>query len=131
MTNAPDSLKKEIKKLGGSLQDSISQLQKLYMNPQDTKGIQRFDDKLNAYLWRASGYIRDSNGAPSQMAEYSTQQAKMKIQEVLEKVNTFFENDWKPYRTKVENARPPLFKDLPPIKSVSYTHLTLPTTPYV
>ena len=117
MTNAPDSLKKEIKELGNAMRDSISQLQNLYMNPQDTKGIRRSDNKLRSYLWRASGYIWDSNGEPSQMAEYSTQQANTKIKEILGKINTFFESDWKDYRSKVEAARTPIFKDYQPIRT--------------
>ena len=116
MTNAPDSLKKEIKTLGSAMRDSISQLQNLYMNHQDSKGIHRSDDKLQSYLWRASGYLWDSTGKPGQMAEYSIQQAKSKINEVLEKVNTFFENDWKEYQSKVEAARSPIFKDYQPIR---------------
>ena len=116
MTNAPDSLKKEIKKLGNEMRDSINLLQELYMNPQDTKGIRRSDDKLLSYLWRASGYIWNSDGQPSQMAEFSTQHAETKTQEVLNRLNSFFENDWKDYRKKVEAARSPIFKDYKSIK---------------
>ena len=116
MINAPDSLKKEIKTLGASMQDSIAQMQDLYMTPQDAKGIQRSDDKLNSYLWRASRYIWDSDGEPSQMAQYSTQQAATKVEEVLEKLNTFFENDWKTYQSKVEAAQTSIFKKYKSIK---------------
>jgi hypothetical protein len=35
---------------------------------------------------------------------------------VIEKVNTFFTNDWAKYQTKVEAARSTLFKKYEPIK---------------
>ena len=116
LANAPDSTKKEIQKLGKSLQDSISTMMKLYMLPQDAKGIQRSANTLNTALFRANYYLRSSDGAPNQMARFSIKNATEKTEEILEKVNTFFEKDWKDYRAKVEANRQPLFKDYEPIK---------------
>ena len=116
MVNAPDSIKTEIKKLGKSLTDSISQLQYLFTSPRDAKGIQRRDDRINSYLFTAAGYIYDSLGKPSQMAQYSTAKAEEKITDALIKLNAFFEIDWKDYRAKVEAAQTPIFKDYKQIK---------------
>jgi hypothetical protein len=98
------------------LTDSISQLQYLFTSPRDAKGIQRRDDRINSYLFTAAGYIYDSPGKPSQMAQYSTAKAEEKITDALIKLNAFFETDWKDYRVKVEAAQTPIFKDYKQIK---------------
>ena len=116
MVNAPDSVKTEIKKLGKSLTDSISQIQYLFTSPRDAKGIQRRDDRINSYLFTAAGYINDSPGEPSQMAQFATAKAEEKVKDALIKLNAFFEIDWKDYRTKVEAAQTPIFKNYEQIK---------------
>ncbi len=116
MVNAPDSVKTEIKKIGKSLTDSISQIQHLFTSPRDAKGIQRRDDRINSYLFTAAGYIYDSPGEPSQMAQFATTKAEEKVKDALIKLNAFFEIDWKDYRTKVEAAQTPVFKNYKQIK---------------
>ena len=116
LSNAPDSLKKEINKIGKALQDSIGQLEELYMQPQDFKGIQRSTGKLNSTLFSASRYINASKGAPNQGAQISIDQAKAQTAEVLEKINTFFNKDFSDYQKKVEAVQFSLFKGFEPIK---------------
>ena len=76
MEYAPDSLKKEITKMGKSLQDSIKQLEEKYMMPDGLKGIQRDPNLLQGQLWRTSSYIRASNGSPNQSARIMMDQTK-------------------------------------------------------
>ncbi|MEM1322402.1 MAG: hypothetical protein AAGG75_19220 [Bacteroidota bacterium] len=116
MINVPDSTKKEIAKMGKTMKDSISQLMNLYMNPENTKGIIRSSDKLNSYLYRANRYISDSKGAPNQMAQLTTEQAKAKVEEVLGRINAFFDKDWAAYQEAVEQVQYSLFKAYDPIK---------------
>jgi len=116
LVNAPDSVRKEIKKLGKELQDSISTLQHLVLSPRDAKGIQRSDNRLSSSLFTAMRYIRGSQGTPNQMAQITTAQAEQKTRDFLKKVNDFFENDWKDYRAKVEAAQSPIFKNYNKIK---------------
>ncbi|MEM6965600.1 MAG: hypothetical protein AAF573_12590, partial [Bacteroidota bacterium] len=116
MVNAPDSLKKQIKKLGKAMTDSITQMQLLYVTPQDAKGITRSDDRLNSKLFTASRYIGGSDGKPGQMAQFATAHAKERLEEVLEKVNKFFAKDWKDYQEKAEAARTSIFKDFEEVK---------------
>jgi photosystem II stability/assembly factor-like uncharacterized protein len=116
MINAADSTKKEIKKLGKSMQDSITNLQNLFTDEPGLKGIQRNPNTLNGHLSTASRYIRASEGAPGQMARFAIAKAENEATEVITKVNKFFDGDWKDYRAKVEAAQRPLFKDFDPIE---------------
>ena len=110
MINAPDSTKKEIVKLGKSMKDSITTLQKLFTDEPGQKGIQRNPNTLNSHLFRASGYIRASDGAPNQMAQFATKKAEAEAEKVITAVNKFFEKDWLEYQQKVEATRHSLFK---------------------
>ncbi len=116
MVNAPDSTKKEIKKLGKAMLDSLTNLQNLFTDQPNLKGIQRNPNTLNGRLFAASRYIRASDGAPNQMAQFATKKAKAETARILNKVNTFFEKDWKDYQEQVEAARHSLFKEFKPIK---------------
>ena len=116
MVNAPDSTKKEIKKLGTAMKDSLAILKKLYMMPSGLKGIQRSSENLRSSLFQTRSYINASDGAPNQMAQFSLKKMNKEALETLEKVNTFFENDWRDYRTRVEEERGALFKDWEPIR---------------
>ncbi len=116
MVNVPDSTKKEIKKLGKSMQDSIKNLQNLFTDEPDLKGIQRNPNTLNGYLFDASGYIRSSDGAPNQMARFATKKATLEAKKTLDAVNQFFEKDWKNYQEEVEAIQRSLFKEYEQIK---------------
>ncbi len=116
MVNAPDSTKTMIKKLGGTMQDSISQLMNLFTNSQDGKGIQSSNHTLNSKLFRANAYINASDGPPNQMARFSIAQAREKATEVIAQVNQFFQEDWSKYQIEVESKRHSLFKSYQPIQ---------------
>lgn len=118
LEQVPDSTKQEIIKLGKSLTDSIQQLENLYMLPEGLKGIQRTPDVINAYLYTASSYLNSSDwskGTPSQMAIFAVEQARMKVQEAIEKINQFYAEDWKDYQEKVESVPRPVFEAKEPL----------------
>jgi len=116
MVNAPDSTKKDIKKLGAALQDSLDNLMELYMMPEGLKGIQRTSENLTSSIWQARSYISASDGAPNQMAQFSLTKVRKEATETFEKVNAFFENDWKDYQAEVEAARASLFEEVKVIR---------------
>ncbi len=116
LTNAPDSLKKEISKLGKSLQDSIASLEKRYMVPDGLKGIQRDPDNLQGKLWRTSSYINASEGAPNQSARIMIEQTRKEVAAVLDDINRLMEKDFAEYRKKVEAVQFSLFKTWEPVK---------------
>lgn len=115
--NAPDSTKKEITKLGKSLKDSILTIQKMFLGPRDVKGIVRSSDALTNSIFKALQLVGSSFGKPQANAMIATAEAKSNVEKVLNKVNQFFETDWKKYQEKVEAARFSLFKKYEPIKN--------------
>ncbi len=116
LVNAPDSLKKEIVELGKALQDSIKNLEKVYFDPPNQKGIQRNPNTLRSTLFRASSYIGNSEGEPSQSAQIMTEKARREVTDVVDKINALFENDFAEYQKKVEEVQYSLFKDYEPVK---------------
>ncbi len=115
LVNAPDSVQTQISDLGKALRDSISQLEKLYMEPEDIKGIQRNPDDLGSSIGRARRYVSDVEGAPSQMARLTVAQLRTQTEEVLTQINALLENDFQAYQQAVEAIQFSLFKDLSPV----------------
>ncbi len=109
--NVPDSSKKEVMKLGGSLRDSISALKNEFFQQKEPKGIQRDPDNLNAYFYRALGYIGGGPGAPNATTQLAIRHATMDADYLVGRINTLFDQSWKNYRTQVETVRYSLFKD--------------------
>jgi photosystem II stability/assembly factor-like uncharacterized protein len=111
LVNIPDSTQTQIKDLGKVVTDSLKTLEYLFLSPENQKGIRRNDTALMSSVWRTYSYLSSSGGAPNPTAEIVIQQSEEKINEALEKVNAFFDKDWKAYREKVEAVERPLFKE--------------------
>ncbi len=116
LVNVPDSTKKEIEKLGKAMKDSILTIQKLFMAPNDQKGIVRVSGALMDDVQKASFLLGTSPGKPSSNGQAAINAAKIKTKDVIGKVNQFFEKDWVKYQQKVEAARSSLFKKYEPIR---------------
>lgn len=109
--NVPDSLKKDVNKLGGALKDSINVLKDKFFTHKEVKGIQRNPDVLNAQFYKALGYINGGQGAPNATAQIAIAEAKREAEAIIGQVNVLFETQWKEYRAKAEAVRYSLFKD--------------------
>ena len=114
--NAPDSVKTQVSKWGKAVKDSIANLQKLFLSPRDAKGIVRTAGVLSDALQRAQFMLGSSQGKPQGNALTAVAKAKKQATEVIDKVNTFFENDWKKYQEQVEMVKYSLFKKYEPLK---------------
>lgn len=115
LANAPEDTKKELSKTGKALQDSIAQLEKLYMDPEGLKGIQRTAENLSNTLRSARRYLSDISGEPSQMATLTLEAARKETREVLAKINEFMSGDFAGYQQQVEAVQYSLFKEFEPI----------------
>ncbi|MFN0212753.1 MAG: WD40/YVTN/BNR-like repeat-containing protein [Saprospiraceae bacterium] len=109
--NVPDSLKKEVNKLGSTIKDSIAVLKEKFFQHKETKGIQRNPEVLNARFWNAFGYIEGGPAAPNAAAQTAIAKAKLETEKIVENVNALFESQWKEYREKVEAVKFSVFKD--------------------
>jgi len=116
LVNTPDSTKQQLGKLSKVLQDSLNALEKLYMEPEDVKGIQRNEYNINSALSRAQQYINASDGAPNQGAQRMIAQARTQTAEALTRINNFFSTKFADYRKKVEVVQYSLFKAYTPLK---------------
>jgi hypothetical protein len=111
LTNAPDSVKKDIGKLATNLRDSIGKFQTAFVGPKESKGINRDDKSINSKLGNASWYMGSQEGTPQGNALLPYEQAKKEVQIMIARINVFFEKDWAAYQKKIEIAKYTLFKD--------------------
>jgi len=111
MVNVPDSLKKELNKMGSALKDSISALKEQFFQHKEVKGIQRNPDVLVAKMRKALGYIQGGQGAPNANAQIAIRTAKQEAGTLIDSVNQLIDIQWKAYREQVEAVRFTLFKD--------------------
>jgi photosystem II stability/assembly factor-like uncharacterized protein len=113
LTNAPDSIQTRIKKSGKALKKQITELEKHFMLPQGLKGIQRTSENINSYLYRASGYISDSEGGElSQMAQFTINQVQERIDTAATEIKAFLANEWADYQKEIEGLDYSIFKEL-------------------
>jgi len=116
LVNAPDSTLKSIKEMGKALKDSIKVIEKLYMQPEGLKGIQRTSDNLNSTLFSVSGYLRDMENKPTQAIQHLLNKAKRETAEVIGQVNALVQNDFAEYQVAVEKVQFSLFKGMEEIR---------------
>ncbi len=110
LANAPDSTLTKIKEQGKAMQDSIVQLEELYMQPEDFKGIRRSTGLLNSTLYGVYSYIDAQDGELLPMGRQKLDQAKAQTEDVTGKVEAFFEKDFAEYRKMVEAVQYSLFE---------------------
>ncbi len=116
LVHAPDSVQADVKKWGKELQERIAEVELLYMEPADVKGIKRNPENLTRSLWGVGRYINDINGEPSQMVGFTMEKAKNHTASVLEEVNRLVTEDFAEYREKVEAITVKLFREMEPVK---------------
>jgi hypothetical protein len=109
-----DSLRKQTT----ALQDSIKAIRGFISGtPSDRQGITRSQDlTVMSTMQTAQQYIMSKSVAPARQEESLVENAEGMIREAVRRINNFHETKWKPYRTKVESTRVPLFKDYQPIQ---------------
>ncbi len=116
LVHAPDSTQQQVKKWSKALRDSIAQVEELFMEPADVKGIKRDPNTLMNSLRSVRRYISDINGEPSQMVGFTLEKARQHTAEVLERVNKLVTEDFVDYRTKVQAITVQLFKEMEAVK---------------
>lgn len=112
MAYAPDSTLTMIKEKGKTLKERVGELEKLYMQPEGMKGIQRTSDNLNSTLYTVSSYLESMEGDETQAVRLLMERAKAEVVEVIDEVNTFIQNDFAAYQKEVEQVQYSLFEPL-------------------
>ena len=116
--NLPDSTKKEMSAASKEVRDSINKMMLIFLPSQKpSKGINRTDETLQTYLYRANSYLMSSDGKPSQMAKIALEKAKNETLNTVEKVNQFIQKQWDDYQKQIESVQFSIFKEINPIRS--------------
>ncbi|MEN8117834.1 MAG: hypothetical protein ABFS16_12685 [Bacteroidota bacterium] len=110
---------KELQKAVKSVQDSITAVQDLIFGKQNpnAQGItsRNFDQYVTGKVFMAIRQISSRPGMPTATEERMVEQAKVKIKEGVDAINTFYEDVWPGFRQKVEKTEVSIFKDYEPL----------------
>jgi len=101
---------KELKKMGKTMMDAMKEITALYRPKKGTQGIYRNPALLNAKLGNAYFHILQVQGKVGQTQKLEVAHAAKALKPVIEKVNTFFKDEWPKYKKAVEAANLSFFK---------------------
>lgn len=107
---------KELKKLGGSLRDSIDKLIYLLVPPEDLKGIYDDSHYLISQIFESLNYLQPYDMPLNATQTYSLEQLNTRLEAYIARVNAFFDKDWKAYREKAAAVPMSPFKDYEALK---------------
>ncbi len=93
------------------IKKQLKTLHDLYYPDKSIQGIFRSSDFINDELQNASYRLALIKGKPYQTQKGIFKNVENKVKAGLEKVNTFFENDWKTYKEKVDKLGLILIQD--------------------
>ncbi|MEL7222119.1 MAG: glycohydrolase toxin TNT-related protein, partial [Bacteroidota bacterium] len=115
--NAPTATQDRLKKQSKDLKSSIAEIENLFMEPTDVKGIKRDPTTLMNSLFAMRRYSRNLNGAPSQMLTLAIEQARTQTTEVLAKVNALIAGEYADYQQDVEAVPFSLFEPIGAVRT--------------
>jgi hypothetical protein len=108
---------KEAKDKTKAVKDSVNALFDAFLGKKDERQGLLFDyitpvSRINS----AEYYIGSTRGPINETDKRVKQQAEEKVMEVIDRINKFFETQWKEYRTSMEKLSLPVFKEYEPLK---------------
>ncbi len=107
---------KTLQKEGKAIADSLKLLEELIVNQRGLQGIVRSPDILSAKIRAINRYLSSNLTGPNSSHEFLLNYSEIETDKVLNKINTFFKEDWGEYQSKVEDANLSFFKTYKPIK---------------
>jgi chromosome segregation ATPase len=113
LKDAPKAVKDTLTADIKALKKTIADIEEIYTDKEDLKGIQRNPVNLQAKMYSASSYLRQVEGTtPTQMAEVTLAQFKEGVAEFIEQIKTFMADDFAGFREAVKGADLSLFGGL-------------------
>jgi hypothetical protein len=116
LENADEKLRDSLKKVAKPVRDSIRNLMELYLEPEDHKGLDHVSEQLGDRYFTVSELLEPLYTPPGGNADLALRLFEAEVRRTVQRINHFLENEWKAYRLRMEAAKVPLFKDLPPVK---------------
>lgn len=105
--DADSTLKADTKEIAKALKEMTTEI---FGDP-DVKGIRRDPESLQSKIYGSFGYVGSSYDEKDPTHDIIMKQGEEAMNAYIKKVNKFFEEEWKPYRKAVEDARLSPFKD--------------------
>jgi photosystem II stability/assembly factor-like uncharacterized protein len=100
-----------------AMKDSLTNVMDYIFGKEDKRqGLTRSNDSRLSFIGRASGFISSATGPINETDRRVFTQAEGKINEILNRVNSFYDSQWKNYRSEMEKVNMSLFKDYQPLK---------------
>lgn len=113
LKDAPKAVKDTLTADIKALKKTIADIEEIYTDKEDLKGIQRNPVNLQAKMYSASSYLRQVEGTtPTQMAEVTLAQFKEGVAKFIEQIKTFMADDFAGFREAVKGADLSLFGGL-------------------
>ncbi len=101
-----------------AMKDSLTSVMDFIFGKEDKRqGLTRTSDSRLSFIGRASGFIGSATGPINDTDRRVFSQAEGKINEVIIRVNSFYDTQWKTYRGEMEKVNVSLFKDYQPLKN--------------
>ena len=108
---------KEAENKTKAMKDSLVNVMNYIFDKEDTRqGLTRSNDARLSFINRASGYIGSARGPINETDRRVFSQAEQKIDEIVKRVNAFYDTQWKVYRTEMEKVNVSFFKDYQALK---------------
>jgi photosystem II stability/assembly factor-like uncharacterized protein len=107
---------KNLKKLCQTVQDSLKSMKEKAVAKEGVQGIFRDSDLLFSRFFEVSGYLQSSNEAPNGNQKLIYNQVDADAKTYLNKINAFFDKDWRDFQKAVEDAKYSIFKSYEPFK---------------
>ena len=107
-----------IRKTTTKIQDKLKAIRESILGKtSDKQGISRspFETTVTTQLQTAQQSIGSKMAMPGKQEEILLSNATNAVNEVIQKINSLFEKDWKAYRELVESTKLNLFKDYKPL----------------
>lgn len=103
---------KELVERNKAVKDSVDALLDFVLGEEDDRqGITRSPEpSVNTKLYAPARYLRSSFGAPTSTERTLIKHAREAVEEALDKINDFFENEWPAYVRDMESAELSPFK---------------------
>ncbi len=116
LDNLADAQRDSLKKMSKPVRDSIKAMMEVYLDPEDLKGLEHVTVQLGDLFYITEGYLEPMTTVQGGTADLAVRQFEMAVQTTLTRINHFLENEWLWYRKAMENAKVPLFKELPAVR---------------
>lgn len=106
-----DTMKTHVADLTKGEKKSIEELELLFLDKENQKGIQRNPNTLRAVLGAAGRYVGSSYGALGSNGQVAVDKARTEAAEIINRVDTYLAGPWKEYQQKINDIEFKIFEE--------------------